>query len=605
MLQYTPFTVPMLAAALLNTGLVIAALGRPNTRGVQAFILMTGGVTFWSFCYLFHLTATDLSAQVFWANMQLIGITLAPVGWLLLALVYTGRIERIPPTVLLLLGFDPIFAVVMAFTNPLHGLFRTAISQRSFGSYTIMDAVLGPAFWVHTAIAYLLLLSGAVLLIQDLLRRPSAYRGQILSLLAALSAPWAANILFLLSSGPLSSFDTTPIAFTISGAALAYGLFRYRLLELMPVARAAVLDSMVDAVIVVDPADRVVDLNPAAAALVEGDDVTGKHLSTLTLSGEQPFKKLELTQTDQATAVGPHTYAISASPIYSRQGNTPVGRAIILRDISQQRALTETLREQNELLRQANADLKLARAEAEEASRLKNEFLATMSHELRTPLNAIMGFSQLKLMNIGGDLSDKHRFYEERTMENARHLLRLIDDILDIAKIEAGRLEILEGPIDVHDWFSEAIVEASEAAEAKGLRLVTELDETLPDIIIGDAERLRQIADNLLSNAVKFTDEGEIHFSLRRASDNQWEMVVRDTGVGIPSHAQEFIFDSFRQVDGTIQREHGGTGLGLNIVRSLVMLMRGTIRVNSKIDEGSTFTVTLPLLTTDEKVIGD
>jgi signal transduction histidine kinase len=263
------------------------------------------------------------------------------------------------------------------------------------------------------------------------------------------------------------------------------------------------------------------------------------------------------------------------------------------------RELNESLEQQVQArtaeLTKQNEELRLARQRAEEATQLKSQFLASVSHELRTPLNAIMGFSQLLMMGSGGDLNEKQHNNIERIFNSGQDLLGLINDLLDLSKIEAGRTELINKPFEVKSW-TEAIVKQLEGlAKTKGLEFVCEIDPEMPPSVIGDVDRLRQIAVNLIGNAIKFTEKGTINFSVSKQSAELWAITVSDTGIGIPSHAQEFIFEEFRQVDGTTQREYTGTGLGLAIVRSLVVLMGGTVRVQSKVGQGSTFIAQLPL----------
>jgi signal transduction histidine kinase len=199
------------------------------------------------------------------------------------------------------------------------------------------------------------------------------------------------------------------------------------------------------------------------------------------------------------------------------------------------------------------------------------------------------------MMGSGGDLNEKQHNNIERIFNSGQDLLGLINDLLDLSKIEAGRTELINKPFEVKSW-TEAIVKQLEGlAKTKGLEFVCEIDPEMPPSVIGDVDRLRQIAVNLIGNAIKFTEKGTINFSVSKQSAELWAITVSDTGIGIPSHAQEFIFEEFRQVDGTTQREYTGTGLGLAIVRSLVVLMGGTVRVQSKVGQGSTFIAQLPL----------
>lgn len=257
--------------------------------------------------------------------------------------------------------------------------------------------------------------------------------------------------------------------------------------------------------------------------------------------------------------------------------------------------LEQKVAERTDELRRQNEELEKARQRAEDATRLKSEFLASMSHELRTPLNAITGFSQLLLAGTSGELNEKQNERMQRILANSNTLLQLINDLLDLSKIEAGRLEIVPAPFSVKEWSDGIKLQLEGLAQQKKIDFKINIDDRLPKVIEADSVRLKQIVTNLVSNAIKFTSEGSVTVNVNRHSDTTWSIVVSDTGIGIPSHALEYIFDEFRQVDGTWKREQGGTGLGLSIVRKLVVTMGGTIRVESKVNEGSTFTAILPL----------
>jgi PAS domain S-box-containing protein len=259
--------------------------------------------------------------------------------------------------------------------------------------------------------------------------------------------------------------------------------------------------------------------------------------------------------------------------------------------------------EQNEALVKANRELAVARRQAEEATRLKSQFLATMSHELRTPLNAIIGYTEIQLAGMTGDLTDEQHDYQERVLANADHLLDLINDVLDIAKIEAGRMEMLNKAFEVRVLLDDIVDQMQVLTDEKGLSLDVSLDERMPEKIIGDAARIRQITINLLSNAIKFTEKGTVRLQVRKHGRDAWKLIVSDDGVGIPSHMQETIFEEFRQVDGSSQRKAGGTGLGLSIVRKLALMMGGNVRLKSRMGEGSTFTIFLPLVEKSEKSV--
>jgi PAS domain S-box-containing protein len=289
---------------------------------------------------------------------------------------------------------------------------------------------------------------------------------------------------------------------------------------------------------------------------------------------------------------------LSLAPIFDDDGYLThyVG---ISTDVTKRVEAEAKIQAQNQALIKGNRALVAARKQAEDATRLKSQFLATMSHELRTPLNAIIGYTEIQLAGMAGDMNEEQVDYQQRVLANAEHLLELINDVLDIAKIEAGRMEMVNKPFNLRDWLDEVVAQVRGLAEEKGIELVTQLDERMPPVIYGDPARVKQITINLLSNGIKFTHEGNVRVQIRRHGHDAWKLIVSDTGIGIPSHMLETIFEEFRQIDNTSQREQGGTGLGLSIVRKLVLMMGGNIRVSSQVGRGSSFMIILPLVKQD------
>jgi signal transduction histidine kinase len=240
-----------------------------------------------------------------------------------------------------------------------------------------------------------------------------------------------------------------------------------------------------------------------------------------------------------------------------------------------------------------------AEASARESNRLKSEFIATMSHELRTPLNGVIGYADFLMTSAKGTLTEKQVDYLNRILSNGERLLRLVDDILDVSRIEADRIELLQSPYAPEELLASLRPDLQTLASAKGIELRTHYDPALPEEMIGDRHRLGQIVTNLVGNAVKFTDTGFIEVRFERKKADRWQITVSDSGIGIPAHAQTYIFERFRQVDGSLERKQGGVGLGLHIVRNLVILMGGTVSVESETNQGSTFRVELPVVVTE------
>jgi signal transduction histidine kinase len=256
----------------------------------------------------------------------------------------------------------------------------------------------------------------------------------------------------------------------------------------------------------------------------------------------------------------------------------------------------EDLRESSRRYREQAEELRQANRRLEEYNRLKAEFVANMSHELRTPLTAIIGFAQLAQLARQGDAEMPKRYRDafERILRNGQHLLALINDVLDVSKIEAGRMKVHREHVDVVEVVQGAFAELQSLAERKGLQYRLRVPGRLP-LAYTDPLRVRQVVINLLSNAAKFTSRGHVEAELVAHGRSHFRIVVRDTGIGIEEKSLGFIFERFRQVDGSMTRSASGAGLGLSIVRQIVDLLGGEIEVTSSVGEGSTFVVTLPL----------
>ena len=247
----------------------------------------------------------------------------------------------------------------------------------------------------------------------------------------------------------------------------------------------------------------------------------------------------------------------------------------------------------NRSAQQLNEDLKEAVKKAESADRLKSAFLATMSHELRTPLNSIIGFTGILLQKLVGPLSDEQEKQLKMVQGSARHLLELINDVLDISKIEADQIVLMKEDFDLCASIQSSVEKVKHPADKKGLTLVTDLQPvSVP--ISSDRRRVEQILINLLNNAVKFTESGSVTVQ-SRVTDGRVKVSITDTGIGIREQDLQTLFKPFRQVDTGITRQYEGTGLGLSICKRLVDLLGGTISVTSDPGKGSTFAFDLPL----------
>jgi signal transduction histidine kinase len=265
------------------------------------------------------------------------------------------------------------------------------------------------------------------------------------------------------------------------------------------------------------------------------------------------------------------------------------------------------LQAKQEELQHTNAEIELARGELEEraeqlalSSRYKSEFLANMSHELRTPLNSLLILARMLAENSEDRLSEKEVSFAQSIYDSGNDLLVLINDILDLSRVEAGKLEVLMAPVPVATLCADVRQIFEPIAAEKELRFEISVADDVPATLVTDRQRLEQVLKNLLSNACKFTDRGSVELGVVLAEPEESgrrriAFVVSDTGIGIAADKQALIFEAFQQADGTTSRRYGGTGLGLSISKEIAQLLGGELHVHSTVGQGSTFTLLLPL----------
>lgn len=340
----------------------------------------------------------------------------------------------------------------------------------------------------------------------------------------------------------------------------------------------AILEGIADGVIVFDTAGKAVVANPAVVELLGYGlgEITGRGVDAL-MSGRASADDLEavtdlLGDSERSHSGvklqwGTKTLSVSVAPVRDADGQV-TGTVAVFRDFT----------------REAEID------------RMKSTFVSIASHELRTPLNAILGYAELLQEEVYGSLTEKQLEATKRILANTSHMLSLAGNLLDRAQIEAGMLKLNIASFSPAEVINGAIAAMDVLARNRGLELSGDIAADVPAQVVGDWQRVNQIIVNLIGNALKFTHKGEVHVRAYCPDDRQWAVDVSDTGIGISEEAQAYIFEPFTRAGESPTREYGGAGLGLSIVRQLVTMMGGEIKVESEVDQGSTFTIALPLV---------
>lgn len=378
------------------------------------------------------------------------------------------------------------------------------------------------------------------------------------------------------------------------------------------------IQTMAEGVVLQDADGRIVFANEAASEILgfSLDQLIGRNVMdsgwrTIHEDGEEflphnypAVVTLRTGKTMRNIVMGVHRpddslvwISINSQPLVRAGEEQPYAVVVTFHDISKRKRAELRLHYAHQTLQEALKRAEELAAQAEQANRAKSEFLANMSHEIRTPMNGVIGMTGLLLET---ELNEEQRRYVETIRSSGETLLTIINDILDISKIEAGKLELEAVEFDLIEWLDDFAAALAVKAQEKKLEFICAADPTTPQHLRGDPGRLRQVLTNLTANALRFTDQGEVSVRVEPVRITKQEatlrFVVRDTGIGIPAEKLPLIFEKYMQVDTSTTRRYGGTGLGLAISKRLVELMGGEIGVESELGKGSTFwfTVTLP-----------
>ncbi len=592
--QLTSLALPQALAA----GLCVMAGGftlplRKDYASARWLLAVLVGAVLWSAAGAAEFCAANMSAKIFWSQVSYIGVAMGPVSLFHFAYTYTHD-QQAPPRYLtaVVIGLG-VLIVLSAFTNNLHHLHWPEVRAIERDGLLFAYYGRGPGFWLTVVYCYSFMFASSVMLAAHTFNQRTVFRQQSIVVLLGTLAPWITSIAYVLRVGPRPDLDHTPVGFAVTGLLLSWAVARARLFELVPIATNTLFLRLPDPVLVVDPADRLVRANAAATKRLPAlDQHLGQPLSAWLADRPQFLDSLlHATATPSSVALGDDWWTVEAAPLDDTGGQAR-GRILILRDITVARrneiAVQQTQRELEQTLARADA---LAR-EAVAANTAKSSFLTQVSHDLRTPLHAILGMAD----TLGaGNLTPTQREAVSTITDASDILLRLINDLLDLSRIEAGRLQIAHEPYLLDDVLDQIADLLSSAARIKGLRFLHWIEPGLPAGLSGDAERFRQILFNLVGNAVKFTERGIVTLRARRA-EQQLVVEVTDTGPGIAAEHLDQLFEPFNRGDPETARRTEGTGLGLAITQRLAEAMQGQVTVTSEVGRGSVFTLTLPLV---------
>lgn len=600
--QSIPEVIPIGIAAVFSGALAVFAWSRRSMPMAPAFATMMAGETVWALGSALEPSIVELPIKRLCIDLRLLGTVTAMLGLVAFVFRYTGLFRWLKAYRFGAICAPALPLLVLAWTDPWHNLYWTRLEIVSIGGSSIAIRSFGPGFWAMCAYCYALVALSTLLLIQAVFRCTGLYRVQAAVMLFGVLLPWVVDIVDMLRLCRFIPADVVSMTFAVTGFSFLPALFRFRLLDLPPVAWAMVVKRMDDVVVVIDPWGRIVNLNPAAERLIgrKSREVTGVEaarafsewsaLADRLGRVERHEESFELDGPDSATA---SSFDVRISPL--GDDDRPVGWALVLRDITRlKRADQERVRMLSE---------QAARAEAETANRAKDRFLATLSHELRTPLTPIL--ATVTVMLDDSATPGQFRNVLEMIHRNVTLQARLIDDLLDLTRIRRGQLHLKREVIDAHGLVCQVVEICREDLRSARLQLVLDLAARRHDVD-ADPARLQQVLWNLIKNAIKFspTGEGAVTIRSRNRDDDllqvggSWLVIeVSDEGIGIEPELLPRIFSMFEQGGPSTGPKFGGLGLGLTISRSIVEQHGGRLGASSEgHGRGATLTLELPVV---------
>ncbi|MFI5366952.1 MAG: histidine kinase N-terminal 7TM domain-containing protein [Candidatus Binatia bacterium] len=560
-------------AAGLAAAMALVAWRRRGTPGGTSFAWLMLALSEWALTSAFEKVATEIPTRVLWAKVQYLGIAGVPPLWLTFALRYSRQDRWLKRRNVAFVWIMSGITVVLVATNEWHHALWTKIVPAADTVGALLLYSHGAWFWIFAAYTYLLLFVGTVALVSALFRYPHTYRYQAVTVLIGLAIPWVSNMIYLAGWSPVSGLDLTPVAFTITGVMYAWGLFRFQLFDLVPVARDAVIEGMSDGVVVLDALNRIADINPAAQRMIGVRDASLVGQSVAAVLAAWPNVVRQLRQRLEATAeIQVETDAAQyldahITTLHDHAGQF-TGHLVLLRDITE-RKLLEHMRE---------------------------DVTHALVHDLRNPIAGISGSLEMLADDEGTGAARGRRDLLATARANAQRMLGLVNSILDVSRLESGQLPLERQPVQLSTLVTEALQLQESLTAEKQLRVENVLPADLPLVLV-DPQLIIRVLHNLLDNAIKFTPPGgTIRVTARTAADDREppgkrvEVTVSDSGPGIPPQLQGRLFQKF--VSGN--QPGRGSGLGLAFCRLAVETHGGRIWADGAPGTGTSVTFTLP-----------
>ncbi len=559
---------------------------RPKYHALgRLFGLLMLTIMVWSVAYSLELSSTTKAGMMFWLRIEYLAIPYVVPLMLLVILRITGIGLQISAYKYGYLFLIPVIISVMSITNDHHHLYYTAVELDLEQQIPLLKLSIGPFYYLHVIYVYAMVAYSLFVVVRKLIYQRSLFRNQLLFMLIAVLIPLVSFSLYFADLMPVENIDPTPFAFTLSGLAMSVGILKFRMLDLMPIAREHVFKSMSDGLVVLDAKNRLVDCNPVVSKIFGWKNVPyGKPLDELWEPFQNLFQSTEkpaeqpLEVTLEVAAAKRH-FLVSTSIIYNHK-RREVGKLLVMHDITTRFELQQHLRQSEEKLRMLNAE--------------KDKLFSVIAHDLRGPIGNFMSYTRLFTDDSVG--MDKEDMVEasKAMHKSATSLFGLLENLLNWSRMQRDDISVNSKPMVLRDVVSANLDLQHENRSRKNIEALNHVDANLK--VLADENMLDVILRNLISNAIKFTESGgKISIHAEAQKDGLVNVTVTDTGIGMDAETLENIFriDKNKSRPGTAGEI--SSGLGLMLVKEFVEKQGGNLKAESREGEGSQFSFTLPL----------
>jgi PAS domain S-box-containing protein len=492
--QHTSYTLALILSTAVSAGIAGFVFRKRSTSGAIPFVGLMFALATWSLCYAFETANVTFVGKLFWSNAAYVGIVAVPACWLLFTIQYAGGVKGPRKYGLLLLVIEPVIVLYLLWSGDSQGLLRRSFALETTGHFVVLAKSYGPAFWVHAAYSYVLLLTGTFLLLVVIARSPFIYAQQVGTVLASLSAPWLANAIYISGFSPFPHLDLTPFAFIFLGVAVALSLFRLQFLDIVPIARNSIVEDLGDCVIVLNARDQIVDVNAAATAIIDrpDEDLIGAKAAEVFTAMPGLVNLLDSpVEVTEEVALGQKEdrryFEVKLQPISDRRGRL-TGRLISLHNITSRKRFEEQQVQTQRL-------------------RAIGELSAGVSHNLNNMLTAIMGPAELIKMDADDEQVRKHAdMIIAATLRASNLIQRLSETVLQ--RSDGVDLQ----PVNICETVEKAVQSAQprwkDQAESEGIaiRISTQFYDAPP--VAATSQGLHDALLDMIFNAVEAMPEG-------------------------------------------------------------------------------------------------